>query len=507
MRITPLQIILLSLSSFGVYAQEQDLPATTQEAAGAYLEGRTTSLEQYLGRSQKIRQRLLKRLKRKEARLARKLAAKDSALYAQYLAMPVTYDSIATLSEDSATLRQLPRRRDPLIDSLKNIQSFAQQQAAKLGAASGLAGKAGIGDYTGKLGELQQQLNAEQQVKSLVQQRTQALEGLAGKANISGLKNIQKDVYYAGEKIKAWKEVANDPDEAEAKALEYLQGTEGFSEYLNPNKGAWGGLGSNATAADLERMGFQTKRLTSEALQQTFGNNLSGLQQGMAEQVQQFQEKYNDISGKVNEVKGKVQEGKQSIAQAREQAQQLKNTEKPAFRKNPERGKPFWQRIEWQYNFQTTRPTPEGRPAMLELGAGAGFKHTPRLSYGIGIGLSTGLGSSWEQIRISYEGLSARAYADWQWQYGISIQAGYERAWRPQNRAWLYENQDRPKPTDPASGLKEAFGAAQDAAYIGLMKRYRINSSWSGTFLLGYNFLWQQSGTRSPLMVRIGWSK
>ncbi len=484
-----------------------DLPGGTQEAAASYLDGRTASLEQYLGRSQKIRQRLLKRLKRKEARFAKKLAANDSAAYAQYRTMPLSYDSIATLSQDSAALRQMPRRRDPLIDSLKNIQGFAQQQASKLGAASGLAGKTGAGDYTGKLGELQQRLNAEQQIKNLVQQRTQALEGLAGKAGISGLKNIQKDVYYAGEKIKAWKDVANEPDEAEAKALEYLQGTEGFSEYLNPNKNAWGGMGNNATAADLERMGFQTKRLTTEALQQTFGSNLGGLQQGMAQQVQAFQEKYNDISGKVNEAKSKVQEGKQSITEAKNLAQQTKNIEKPAFRKNPERAKPFWQRIEWQYNFQTTRPTPEGRPAMLELGASAGFKHTPRLSYGIGIGLSTGLGQGWQQIRISYEGLSARAYADWQWQYGISLQAGYERAWRPQNRAYLYENQDRPKPADPASGLKEAFGAAQEAAYIGLMKRYRINSQWSGTFLLGYNFLWQASGTRSPLLVRIGWSK
>ncbi|GEM_PF-352727 len=499
-----------------VFAQEQN--GEVVEASQHYLESRTTSLDKYLQRSQKIQDRLLKKLRKKEARFAKQLQQKDSAAYAQYIAMPLSYDSIATIAKDSTFLAKSPKKRNATIDSLKKIQGFAQEQVSKLSGISSVADKAGLEGYTQKLEGLQQQLNAEQQVKELIARRTKSLESLAGNTNISGLKSIQKEVFYAGEKIKAWKELSQEPDEAEAKALEFLQGSDGFDQYFNKDKNtAWGGLGDNATAADLERMGFQTKRQTSEMLQQTFGNNLNSLQQGMSEQIQQFQEQIGEIGGKVKEVKSaidetkaKATEVKQNIAQAKALPQQIKNIEKPAFKKNPERGKPFWQRIEKQYNFQTTRPTPDGRPAMLELEAGIGFKHTPTLSYGIGLSGSVGLGQGWEQVRISYEGIGARAYADYQLQYGISLQAGYEKIFRPANRPYIITDNNidnNNSPDNNGNAIKQAFGAAQDAAYLGLMKRYRLNSKWNGTFLIGYNFLWQQSGTRSPLMVRIGWAK
>lgn len=515
------QYIIMSMALLclccSVSAQEQHDEVV--EASQQYLEGRTASLGKYLQRSQKIQDRLLKKLKKKEARFAKQLQQKDSAAYAQYVAMPISYDSIATISKDSVLLAQSPKKRNATVDSLKNIQGFAQEQASKLNGVNSVADKAGLDGYTQKLEDLQQQLNAEQQVKELIAKRTKSLENLAGNTNIKGLKSIQKEVFYAGEKVKAWKELAQEPDEAEAKALEFLQGTEGFDQYFNKsNNSAWGGLGNNATAADLERMGYQTKRQTAEMLQQTFGNNLNNLQQGMGEQVQQFQEQFNEIGGQIKEAKatvdaakGKAAEAKQQLEQVKSLPKQIKSIQKPAFKKNPERGKPFWQRLEKQYNFQTTRPTPDGRPAMLELAASVGFKHTPKLSYGIGISGSIGLGQGWEQLRLSYEGVGARAYADWKLQYGISIQAGYERVFRPSDRAYIptedNNNNNNQDPDNDGSVFKEAFGAAQDAAYIGLMKRYRISSKWNGTFLIGYNFLWQESGTRSPLMVRIGWAK
>ena len=63
------------------------------------------------------------------------------------------------------------------------------------------------------------------------------------------------------------------------------------------------------------------------------------------------------------------------------------------------RGRLFWQRIEKQYNWQTTRATID-RPAKLEASAMAGFKHTPRLTYGLGIATSVGLGQGWSSIEV-----------------------------------------------------------------------------------------------------------
>ncbi|MDR2272049.1 MAG: hypothetical protein LBF27_14180 [Sphingobacterium sp.] len=477
----------------------------------SYLDSRTSGLEKYLKRSERIQQKLLRRLKKKEVRLQQKLAAKDSTLYLQYVAMPLTYDSIASLSNDTATLNKRGGKRNATIDSLKGMQAFIQKQRAKLNGAAGLAGKElPDADYTSKLTELQSKLNAEQQVKDLIQQRSNALEQLAGGKNIAGLQSIQKDVYYAKEKIKAWRDLADDPDKAEEQAMEYLQGVEGFQQYLNPNKNAFGGLGNSATAADLQRMGYQTKGQMQQMLQEKFGGNLQAVQQSMSEQVQQFSEKLNDVTGKVNEGKTALNEAKQSLNEAKAVKDKIKHIEKPGFKKNPERGKPFWQRIETQYNFQTTRATSDGlRPAMLELGASVAFKHTPKLSYGIGIGTSIGLGQNWQNIKLSYEGISARAYADWLLLYGFSAQIGYEQILRPLNRPYLEEQIDPNNPQSQQSDntLKAVFGGQQQAAYAGIMKRYRINSKWSGTFMIGYNFLWQQSNLKSPFLIRIGWGK
>lgn len=493
--------------SVSTYAQEAE---ESVAYAQKYLEGRTGDLGKYLNRSQKIQQRLLRKLQRKEDKMARRLAAKDSALYRQYMQQRLSYDSIAHLSKDTAALQRLAAKKNGLIDSLKGVQDFLQKQSGKLNGVTGLAGKAGINTpYTDELNQLQQQLNTQQNIDELIRQRTSNLEGLAGKADISGLQSIQKNVYYAQEKIKAWKKLADDPDEAEEEALEYLQGTEGFSDYLNPNKNAFGGLGNNATAEELQRMGYQTKGQVNAMLQQKLGNNLNAVQQQMAEQVQQYTDKLKGITDKVNEAKKGIGEAKQTLAEVRQAKDRLKHIEKPTFKKNPERGKPFWQRLETQYNFQTTRATPDGlRPAMLELAASLAFKHTPRLSYGLGLGLSTGLGRNWQNIRLTYEGLSTRAFADWKAMYGFSLQAGYERIFRPVNRAYLPEQQNN-NPVQPSAdnALKDAFGGQQQNAYIGIMKRYRINSKVQGTFLVGYNFLWQQEGLRSPWMLRFGWAQ
>ncbi|XHR94244.1 hypothetical protein ACFJIV_28820 [Mucilaginibacter sp. UC70_90] len=500
--------IFISISSF---SQQQDEEESVRYA-DQYLDSRTTSLDKYLDRAAGIQQRLLKKLQRKEARFARKLAAKDSTLYQQYLQNKLSYDSIAALSKDSTALSRIKSSPDKLIDSLKGIQRFISNQGSKLGTASSLAGQAGVNlPNANELSSLQQKLNAQQGLDQLMQQRSKVLESLAGAAHISGIEGIQKDLYYAQSKMKAWKALADDPDAAEEKAMEYLQGTEGFQQYLNQNNNAFGGLGNDASEADLQRLGYQTKSQVNGMLQQKLGSSLGSVQQQMGQQVQQYSEKLNDITGKVSEAKNSLNEAKQTLNDAKQTAGQLKHIEKPGFVKNPERGKPFWQRLEVQYNFQTSRATPDGlRPAMLDLGASVAFKHTPRLSYGIGLALSTGLGQNWQNIKFSYEGITARAFLDYKMIYGFSAQAGYERAFRPDNRAYLPEQQNGNTTATTGNSINaitEAFGGQQQAAYLGIMKRYRIGGKWSGTFLLGYNFLWQQEDLRSPFLLRFGWDR
>lgn len=505
-----LNLIILLFAAYSAQSQEAEEAA---HYAGEYLDSRTGSLEKYMTRSGRLQQRVLKRLKRKEARMLSRLAARDSAAYYAYIGQGVSYDSIATLSQDTTALQQFAKGKNRTLDSLKGVQRFLEGQTARIKGAGAPAGKIPeAGAYTARLDALQEQLNAQQKIDELLRQRTASLEQMARANKLDGIVAIQKQVYYAGEKMKAFRNMADDPDETEEAALEYLQGTQGFAEAFSGNSKAFGGLGNNATAEDLQRMGYQTKSQVNAMLQQKLGNNLGQVQQQMSAQVQQYQEQLNGLTGKIGEAKRNVEEGKRILQEAKQAKDQLSHMQKPAFRKNPERGKPFWQRLEPQYNFQTSRASPDGlRPAMLELGASLAFKHTPRLSYGLGFGLSAGLGKDWQNIRFSYEGIIARAYADWLWQYGFSLQAGYERAFRPSNRPYLPGQQDAGSGNNPdgpsSNALRDAFGGQQQTAYAGIMKRYRINSKWNGTFLVGYNFLWREEALRSPFLLRFGWGK
>ncbi|MGF7028649.1 MULTISPECIES: hypothetical protein [Sphingobacterium] len=497
-------VLLFFIPFFVVEASAQSENGINE--ASLYLEKRTTELNKYIRRADRIQQRLLGRLQQKEARMLAKLAAKDSVAYKQYLNRSISFDSIAVLSKDTTALARMAKRRNATVDSLIGIGQFMHNQGNKLAALEGISGQAlPGGDYSGKIAGLQGKLNAQQQVKDLIRQRMQSLEQMAAGAGIPGLQGIQKEVYYAQEKMKAWRGLADDPDAAEEKAMEYLQGIEGFESYIGNNKN---GLGSGLSAADLQNMGYQTKGQVQQMLSEKFGN-LQVVQQAMQGQIKDFSNQLGKVTDKVKEAGNLAREARQGLQEAKATKDKLKRIEKPAFHKNPERGKPFWQRLEPQYNFQTTRATPDGlRPAMVELGAGVAFKHTPSLSYGIGIAASIGLGQDWQHIRLSYEGISTRVYADWKLLYGFSLQTGYERAFRPQDRAYLEDNRNDPQSV-VASGnaLKAAFGGQQEAAYLGIMKRYRISSKWNGTFMAGYNFLWQQSNLRTPFMLRLGWGK
>jgi outer membrane murein-binding lipoprotein Lpp len=488
--------------------------------ANTYLDVRTSKLDKYLNQSQNIQQRLLKKLKRKEDKVLRKLAAKDSAAYKQYMMEhPISYDSIARIAIDTS-LHPKIFGNNKTIDSLKGVQRFIQSETGKIGNSAAALNQTGIAiPGTSNLTAIQQKMNTQLNTSQLIQQHTADLEKMVGVNNISGLQGIQKQVFYARAKIKSYKQMADDPDATEAKALEYLQSTDGFGKFLNQNNSAFGGIGNNATAADLQSAGFQTKTQINDIMQAKLGSNVGSVQDQMSQQVQTYSDKLNDITSKVNQAKADLNEAKADINTAKSTLNDAKsgvsNIDKPSFKTNAERGKPFLKRLEFQYNFQTLRASVDGlRPAMLILSATVAFKQTEKLSYGIGFGLNNGLGQNWQHIRFSYEGFSTRVYIDRKWLYGFSLQLGYERDFIPVNRPYLSNTADQvttSTPVNPSiqqtdnSLFKTAFGGTQQSAYLGIMKRYKISSKWNGTLLVGYNFLWQDEGGKSPWLLRLGW--
>lgn len=471
-----------------------------------YLEGRVDATNKYIRQCAHIQRRLIRKLKKKEKRMSALDASSDSMQNTVSYNNTISYDSLLVLAKDPSLLyNKGSPKTNAVIDSLKGIQNFIQYQSGKLQKAAALANQASLpsGSYTAQLNELQQKLNAQDELNKLIQQKTSSFESHFLSEKMVGIQSLQKDLAIAKSKIKCWKQAADDPDAAEEKAYEYLQGTEGFENYLNTNKNnAFGGLGNNASAADLQKMGYQLKGQVSDMLKQQFGNRLGEVQQQMGQQINQYTKQLDKIKSTVSETKNTYAQAKQDMAQTR---QQLQQAEQAAFR-NPMRGIPFRQRFKYKYDFQTTKAMADGRPVLLDLGASISFEQSPKWRWGAGLSTDIGLGQDWQHLRLSYEGISLRVFVDREMVLGISMEGGYERRFLPANRDWLQADPERQVSNQSGNIVKDAFGVQQQSAYLGLMKSYHINKKWKGTIMAGYDFLWQRYGLRSPLMIRFGWA-
>ncbi|WP_343560944.1 hypothetical protein [Sphingobacterium sp.] len=450
---------------------------------------------QYQQKSARIQRRMLRRLQRQEARTVAKIRRSDSALYAQYQQLnAVSFDSLRKTA-DTGMLRRLAGNKPvKALDSLQKIQSFIQQKVP--GAGLSVPG----------MDQLNNQLNTQEYLNTQLKKRSDALNRLLSQSAFgSELTKLNRTYGYAAQQMQYWKKIVSDPDAAEQKALDLLQGIEGFNEMLNPYT-QQGINGNNLSAKDLQQMGFQTKSSVNAALEQQFGSQLQQVQQQAARQVQDFskqlgvEKQLNKVRGatqKVKDVRNEVQDAQGKIKQAR---QGIRNPKEDL--NNPMRGIPFWKRWEYQYTLQTQRASADGqKPVMLQAGINAAFRYSPRISLGVGVDGSLGLGRDWQHLKLSYEGVTGRVFLDGKLIWGISLQGGYEKILRPLNRPYV-AIQER---YGNASNVHTAMGLLQDAAYIGLMKTYRISRNQQGTFLLGYNFLNDKSGINSPWIIRLGY--
>ena len=470
--------LLLTLSA---YAQEE---AATVYHAKKYLDINIKSKVKFNQRVAEQQARLLKRLKKKEERFARKLKNKDSGSYVRYTQNNLTFDSISRIQKpDADAVTKKPVRAiDRFLDSLKGVKNFLEDKAHVSGDGPSITD-----GYDAKLNLLNGEAGHNQQVNGFINQRTAYLKNLRANSGkkIHGLKSIQKQTFYSNEKIQAYKQIADEPSLAEEKALEYLQGKEGFDQALSYTEGTSMKNLNGKSIDELEKMGFQTQRQVQENLQKKLGNNVGPIQQRMGGQIQE----YKDYLDKANDVRETAKETKSSL-------KGVMHTGKPDFKVNPMRGLPLSKRIEYQYNWQTTRATFDGKPAVFSMAVMAGFKHTPRLSCGAGMSASIGLGTNWNKIKFTFEGIGLRTYAAWQWQYGIGAYAGYERMYK--QAVFVTTNDAAPSITETPHNRKNY----NEAVLIGLTKAYRINDKMNGSIQVLYDVWWKEKGLRSPIVLR-----
>lgn len=474
----------------GLYASGQE-EATEMYYGKRYLDLNTRSLDKYNKRLARQQDRLLRQLKKKENRMKHQLQHSDAAAYLRFKNQPLSYDSISRLANaDSTTMAtKIGRRRNAVFDSLKGVAVFIQSKSSVLPEAA-----VNTSSYNTELQSLEQKISYRDYINELITQRTNNLKSIVGNNSFSSFGGIQKDVFYGKARMNTWKQVAEDPSKLEEKALEYLQGSEGFDKSIAQSTSP-GGMQAGMNPSDLEKMGYQTKDQLNKALQQKFGNSLSQVQQAMGSQVADWQNKALDITSKVKDTKQQVADTKGQLTAAKSQ---IKNPS-VGLNKNPMRGLPFWRRLEKQYNWQTNRATPAGDPAMLQAAAMVGYRQTPKLSYGIGAALNIGMGQDWNHIRFSFQGLSLRSYLQYKFIYGIGVYGGYERVYKQAAFASSSTTTSSELPTslNPHNTTKY-----NESILLGLTKSYKLNSKWNGQIQVMYDFYWKDKGLNSPILLR-----
>lgn len=495
-------MVVLTFPARSAHAQDAEAPPSDSSVfyARQFQQAKTAQLQQYDHDWQKAQQQLIRKLRKKEQRILKLLAQKDSAAYKNYLHNRLDFDSLQVLSASEAKVSSLARLPYPGLDQLKATESMLPTQTALM-PGNPLAGSSAT---------LDKALSGRGMLDNLISTRAHALQSLAETHGLPGVDKIKQALYYGQARVAWLRQKTAEPDEAEQQALEYLQGTPSFGNLLSSmQSAAFGGLGNHATEADLTRLGYQTKSMVNSQVQQQLGNNTDAVLQQVGQNLQSYTGPYSGYIQKAAALRaalpGYEQQAQTAVSQAQASARKAtRSLTQPGFHVNPQAVKPFRDRWALQYNFQAAKAAADGsRPAITEIGISAVYKQNTWLSFSAGMAASIGMGSSLAQLKASYEGVSLRAAATGVWRYGIGLQAGYERYFIPSGRQYLSADTN-----ETGNALGKVLGSGGNVAYMGIVKQYRINKKWNGSFLLGYNFLWKATADiRTPFIIRFAWSR
>jgi len=128
---------------------------------------------------------------------------------------------------------------------------------------------------------------------------------------------------------------------------------------------------------------------------------------------------------------------------------------------------------------------------MSDFGLSVGYKISDNKTLGIGASYKLGLGSGWNHVRLTNQGVGIKSYADIKAKGSFWVTGGME-----------YNYLSEFKTLDQIKNLD----AWQKSALIGITKKIKIGKKQTNIQLL-YDFLSAQQVPKPPaLKFRIGWT-
>jgi len=427
-------------------------------------------------------EKYLNKMASREQKLQRKLLPIDSAGAArlfggsagQYAAL------IQQLKTDTGKPHQaLSGQYQPYVDSLQGELRFLKQNPQLMGA--GLQPQAALS----QLQALQAKLQVADQAKLFIQQRRQLIaQYISQHGNLQSLmgsyySGLSRDAYYYSQRLNQYKDMLNDPDRLEQKALGVVSKLPAYQNFMKSNSQLNGlfkmpGGVDSSTAKALP--GLQTH---SQVAQQVQGQAAAGGDGGMGA----LQSKLQSAQSLLDSYKGKLSQLGAGGTTA----------DAPEFRPNDQKTKTLWHRLEYGVNFQTTHNS-YYYPIVTDLGLSLGYKLGHSNIVGIGASYKMGWGSDIQHIAITGQGVGLRSFLQIAIKGGLSATGGFEYNY---TTPFISYQQLKQLQYWTRSGL------------IGLSKTVSMRSRvFKKTQLqLLWDFLsYQQAPKTQPLLFRIGYT-
>ena len=376
-------------------------------------------------------------------------------------------------------LRKQLSRLDIHADTLKKFSPVQTKELEKLKKYDAILNKELKTDkYNQALADLRKQVTDNQKQSRYIQQGLNQLQLDAGKYDTRILKKIK----IAMDMKRNWQAYYDDQDKMETALLYFV---EKYNK-TNPVKSPYQ---QGSTNESLTREGYQTTQGVKQRIQDKFGMDDEQYNKLLTEKQEAAQRAHLD----------KLQELKTQAQQARGKVQELQNTYQ-GIRYNKVRATPFRLRFKPVYNFNIQPKNIVTNNNSLFISIGLEQKLSEDLRQGIGFNSNIGFNIR-KPYYLKYDHCFLFYYIKYHLVWGISLQGGYEL--NVYNR---YSNSSTPDEQGDNPFREYLTRNHNNIAYLGLSKSYRINNSWHGTLLVGYDFLWDKVSTSqsTPWIIRLG---
>ena len=445
-----------------------------------HIQKKTSSLDQQLTKQTSS---YLSKMAKREQRLKERLARVDSAGakqlfsgYAQQYAALLNKIKVDTGNKHMLVSGQY----QPYVDSLQGVLGFLRQPS---GARQSFA-PAELQRSIGQLQQLQAKMKDADQVRAFVEMRKQQIgQYIAEHANVEGLlgkplASMKQDAYYYSQRVRQYKEMLNDPDRIEREALAQLRRLPAFQTFMKSNSqlaGLFGLPGGGSGGAAQAIAGLQTRdQVTQQVIGQVTAMGQGGMDK-LQSSVQSAQSQLDGYKNKLNQLGA----GNTSA-------------DAPDFRPNDQKTQPFWHRLEYGANFQTTHNN-YYFPIVTDLGFSVGYKLGHNHVVGVGGSYKIGWGSGIQHIAISSQGVGLRTFVEIGLKGSFSAAGGFEYNYTTPFGSFQQLKQLQYWTKSGLVGVSKTVSMKSR-----LLKKTKVQLLWD---FLSY----QQVPKTQPLMFRIGY--